>query len=49
MRFVTHDLFDEISQDAKNHFNARNTQNKLSTLLNNYIACHKKYKLEVEY
>lgn len=48
MGFATHDLFDEISQEAKDHFNARNTQNKLSTLLNNCVACHKTYKLEVE-
>ncbi len=48
MGFATHDLFDEISQDAKDHFNAKKTQEKLAELLNNCVACHKTYKFTTE-
>lgn len=45
--FSTHDLFDEIAEDAQNNFNQNQTQRKLNKLLNNCVSCHATYKFEV--
>ncbi|MDB4297461.1 hypothetical protein N9901_01770 [Flavobacteriaceae bacterium] len=43
--FSTHDIFDDISESAKEHFNPKETQQKLNSLLNNCVACHQSYKI----
>lgn len=43
--FSTHDIFDDIAENAKLNFNPKESQKQLNTLLNNCIACHKSYKI----
>ena len=45
--FGTHGLFDEISEAAKTDFNPKTTQQQLDKLLNNCVACHATYKIDV--
>ncbi len=48
MGFETHQLFDEMSQMAREKYDRRQTQMKMNELLNNCVACHKTYKITVE-
>jgi len=45
--FATHDIFDEIQKSAKNNFNPKESQSQLNILLNNCVACHQSYKIEI--
>ena len=45
--FGTHDVFDKFSKTSITNFDKKATQEKLNTLLNNCIACHKSYKIGV--
>ena len=45
--FATHDLFDEIADSIHINKNFNQTHSQLSKLLNNCVACHKAYKIQV--
>ena len=46
--FSTHDIFDKISIKAQENYSKEGAQQQLNTLLNNCIACHRSYKIEVK-
>ena len=45
--FATHDLFDEIADSIQVNKNVKQTHSQLGKLLNNCVACHKLYKIQV--
>ncbi len=45
--FATHDLFDEIADSIHVNKNFSQTHSQLGKLLNNCVACHKAYKIQV--
>lgn len=45
--FSTHDIFDDFSNITQEKYNQKNAQQRLNKLLNNCIACHSSYKIEV--
>jgi hypothetical protein len=46
--FATHDLFGQISQETKDHFDVKKTQKKLNLLLNNCVTCHRTYTIRTK-
>jgi hypothetical protein len=46
--FATHDLFDQISKETKDHFDVKKTQKKLNLLLNNCVTCHRTYTIKTK-
>ena len=45
--FATHDLFDEIADSIQVNKNFDRTHSQLGKLLNNCVACHKAYKIQI--
>lgn len=45
--FSTHDIFDQIADAAEKDFSPQKTQEQLDRLLNNCVACHKSFRIDV--
>lgn len=45
--FSTHDIFDQIAASAEKDFSPKKTQEQLNQLLNNCVACHKSFRIDV--
>ncbi len=48
MGFATHAIFDEFTHIDTKNFDSKQAQTKLNKLLNNCIACHKGYKINLK-
>lgn len=44
----THGKFDEIAEAAQKNFHPKTTQKQLNQLLNNCVACHSSYRINVK-
>jgi hypothetical protein len=45
--FDTHDRFDAIAQEAEKNFDPKVTQQQVTELLGNCVACHKMFRMDI--
>ncbi|GET47092.1 hypothetical protein [Capnocytophaga felis] len=46
--FSTHDLFDEIADEAEKNFSPKRTQEQLNQLLTNCVSCHRGFRIDAQ-
>ena len=46
--FKTHGKFDEIANSAEKNFDPKVTQQQVTALLGNCVACHRSYRMDVK-
>lgn len=46
--FDTHGKFDEIANSAEKNFDPKVTQQQVTALLGNCVACHRSYRMDVK-